>query len=43
MKKLLAILVATALLVFGTTSAGLYAKNNDPVKDIPEVYIPMPY
>ena len=43
MKKLLAILIASALLVFGTTSATLYANDTDPVKDFPDVYIPMPY
>jgi len=43
MKKLLAILFATALLVFGTTATSLYAKDTDPIEDIPEVYIPMPY
>ena len=42
MKKLLAILFATALLVFGTTSANLYALNGEE-DEIPEVYIPMPY
>ena len=45
MKKLLAVLFASALLLFGTTSATLYAKDNEPldIDEIPEVYIPMPY
>jgi hypothetical protein len=43
MKKLFAILMATALLVFGTTATSLYAKDRDPIDEIPEVYIPMPY
>jgi hypothetical protein len=42
MKKLLAIMFAAALLIFGTTSVSLYAKDADPIEDFPEVYIPMP-
>ena len=42
MKKLLAILFVTALLVFGTTSATLYASDGEE-DAIPVYHIPMPF
>ena len=42
MKKLLAILFVTALLLFGTTTVDIYASGGEE-DDIPIYLIPMPY
>ena len=42
MKKLFAIILATALLVFGATTVSLQAAD-DPFEGEPEYVLPMPY